>query len=136
MEKTYNLVELFSGIGSQAKALKNLGIKLNKIYTCEWDIHAFVAYDAIHHSSKLPDDVQKMNKDELLAALEGLGLSNNGKEAMQFKTLRTYKVDTLRRIYAAIKRSNNFIASFFITYLVGVFSLIIFSYNCCAFNFF
>ena len=25
MEKTVNLVELFSGIGSQAKALKNLG---------------------------------------------------------------------------------------------------------------
>jgi DNA (cytosine-5)-methyltransferase 1 len=50
-----------------------------------------------------------MTEDELLAALEGLGLSNNGKEAMQFKTLRTYKVDTLRRIYAAIKRCNNFI---------------------------
>lgn len=109
MENTYNLVELFSGIGSQAKALKNLGIKLNETYTCEWDIHAFVAYDAIHHSSKLPDDVKNMNADELLTALEGLSLSNNGKEAMQFKTLRTYKVDTLRRIYAAIKRCNNFI---------------------------
>lgn len=109
MEKTYNLVELFSGIGSQAKALKNLGIKIDKTYTCEWDIHAFVAYDAIHHSPALPDDVMRMNKDELLAALEGYGLSNNGKEAMQFKTLRKYKVDALRRIYAAIKRSNNFI---------------------------
>ena len=109
MEKQYNLVELFSGIGSQAKALKNLGINLNSTYTCEWDIHAFVAYDAIHHSSKIPENVEKMNKEELLAALQGLGLSNNGKEAMQAKTLRTYKVDTLRRIYAAIKRSNNFI---------------------------
>lgn len=109
MEQTYNIVELFSGIGSQAKALKNLGIKLNKTYTCEWDIHAFVAYDAIHHSPSLPDVVEKMNKGELLAALEGLALSNNGKEAMQFKTLRTYKEDTLKRIYAAIKRCNNFI---------------------------
>ena len=27
MEKTYNIVELFSGIGSQAAALKNLGVK-------------------------------------------------------------------------------------------------------------
>ena len=109
MEKTYNLVELFSGIGSQAKALKNLGIKINKTYTCEWDIHAFVAYDAIHHSSALPEDVLKMSKEDLLDALEGLGLSNNGKEAMKFRTLQTYRVDTLRRVYAAIKRNNNFI---------------------------
>ena len=50
----YNLVELFSGIGSQAKALKNLGIEIGQSYTCEWDIHAFVAYDAIHHSAVLP----------------------------------------------------------------------------------
>ena len=109
MEKTYNLIELFSGIGSQAKALKNLGIKLNDTYTCEWDIHAFVAYDAIHHSPDLPGDIEKMSKEDVLEALKGYGLSNNGKEAMKFKTLCTYKVDTLRRILAAIKRSRNFI---------------------------
>lgn len=108
-EKTYNLIELFSGIGSQAKALKNLGIKINKTYTCEWDIHAFVAYDAIHHSSELPFYVLRMSKEEILDELKDLGLSNNGKEAMQFKTLRTYSIDALRRIYAAIKRSHNYI---------------------------
>lgn len=108
-EKTYNLIELFSGIGSQAKALKNLGIKINKTYTCEWDIHAFVAYDAIHHSSELPFYVLRMSKEEILDELKDLGLSNNGKEAMQFKTLRTYSIDALRRIYAAIKRNHNYI---------------------------
>lgn len=105
----YNIVELFSGIGSQAKALKNLGMDIGQSYTCEWDIHAFIAYDAIHHSSVLPFDVLKMNKDELLEQLKDFNLSNNGKEKMQFKTLRTYSVDVLRRIYAAIHRSNNYI---------------------------
>ena len=105
----YNLVELFSGIGSQAKALKNLGIEIGQSYTCEWDIHAFVAYDAIHHSAVLPFDVLKMSKEDLLEALKELSLSNSGKEAMQYKTLRTYSVDVLRRIYAAIQRSNNFV---------------------------
>lgn len=105
----YNIVELFSGIGSQAKALKNLGIEIGQSYTCEWDIHALIAYDAIHHSSVLPFDVLKMNKDDLLEALKDISLSNNGKEAMQYKTLRTYSVDVLRRVYAAIKRSNNFV---------------------------
>ena len=105
----YNIVELFSGIGSQAKALKNLGMDIGQSYTCEWDIHAFIAYDAIHHSSVLPFDVLKMNKDELLEQLKDFNLSNNGKEKMQFKTLKTYSVDVLRRIYAAIHRSNNYI---------------------------
>lgn len=48
MEKTYNIVELFSGIGSQAAALKNLGVKINTVGTSEWDVHAIVAYDMIH----------------------------------------------------------------------------------------
>ena len=58
MENIYNLVEFFSGIGSQAKALKNLGVKVKTIGTCEWDLHAFIAYDAIHHSPELPADGQ------------------------------------------------------------------------------
>lgn len=105
----YNLVELFSGIGSQAKAMNNLGMRIGDAYTCEWDIHAFVAYDAIHNGVELPDEIAEMDKEQLLEELKGKCFSNNGKEAMQFKTLRTYSVDVLRKIYAAITRSNNFI---------------------------
>ena len=50
MLKQCNLVELFSGIGSQAKALKNLGVQVNILGTCEWDVHAIAAYDVIHNS--------------------------------------------------------------------------------------
>ena len=109
MENTYNLVEFFSGIGSQAKALKNLGVKVKTIGTCEWDLHAFIAYDAIHHSPELPADVAQMSKDDILKALESYTLSNSGKEKMEFRILRSYSVDALRRIYAAIKRSKNFV---------------------------
>lgn len=107
--KQYNLVELFSGIGSQAKALKNIGIKLKNTYTCEWDIHAFIAYDAIHHANTVPDNIKRMNKEEILKEIETLGLSNNGKEPMQTSTLRSYSLDSLQRIYTSIKRTNNFI---------------------------
>lgn len=109
MEKKYNVVELFSGIGSQAKALKNIGMEISESYTCEWDIHAFVAYDAIHHSPKVPRKVLKMNKEQLLDSMKQLSLSNNGKESMDFRTLRTYTEDSLRKIYTAIKRSNNYV---------------------------
>ena len=64
------IVEFFSGIGSQAKALQNIGIDINVAGTCEWDLHAFVAYDAIHNSSELPADIAAMRKNELLDFLE------------------------------------------------------------------
>lgn len=109
MNYSYNLVELFSGIGSQVKALKNLGCTVNTLGTCEWDLHAFVAYDAIHESTELPEDIESMSKEELLDVLAKYTLSNNGKEKMEYKTLKTYSVDVLRRIWAAILRNNNFV---------------------------
>lgn len=109
MNHTYNLVELFSGIGSQAKALKNIGCTVNTLGTCEWDLHAFIAYDAIHSSPELPEDVKKMSKEELLALLSPYVLSNNGKEKMEYKVLKTSSVDVLRRVYAAIRRNSNFV---------------------------
>ena len=109
MNKTINLIELFSGIGSQAKALKNLGYNVQTLGTCEWDLHAFIAYDAIHSSPELPDDIAEMCKAEILEKLESYTLSNSGKEKMEFKTLRSYSEDSLRRIYAAIERNRNFV---------------------------
>lgn len=109
MNQTCNIVELFSGIGSQAKALKNLGYEINTLGTCEWDLHAFIAYDAIHNSADLPEDVAQMKKDDILKRLSVYALSNNGKEKMAYKTLKSYSVDALRRVYAAIMRSNNFV---------------------------
>ena len=109
MNYSYNLVELFSGIGSQAKALKNIGCKVNTLGTCEWDLHAFVAYDAIHESTELPKDISAMTKEEILDYLSKYTLSNSGKEKMDFKTLKTYSEDTIKRIFAAIRRTKNFV---------------------------
>ena len=109
MNDTCNIVEFFSGIGSQAKALKNLGYNINALGTCEWDIHAFIAYDAIHNDTDIPDNIQQMPKEQILEILKSFTLSNDGKEKMDFKTLKTYKVEVLRRILTAIRRSNNFV---------------------------
>ena len=109
MNQTYNLVEFFSGIGSQARALENLNVKKNTLATCEWDIHAFIAYDAIHNSPDLDEDISVMDKPELLDILKDYTLSNNGKEAMEYSMLKTYSVETLRYIYSGIIKSNNYV---------------------------
>lgn len=103
------IVEFFSGIGSQAKALQNIGIDINVAGTCEWDIHASIAYDAIHSSPEITDDVKMMGKEEILDILKNYTLSNDGKQAMDYKMLKTYSVDVLRRILASIRRNKNFV---------------------------
>ena len=109
MKKIYNIVELFSGIGSQARALKNIGININVQATCEWDLHAFIAYDAIHESYEILPEVESLNKKQLLAILSKYTLSNNRKEPMNYLTLRGYSEIVLRRMLSAIKRTRNLV---------------------------
>ena len=109
MKKKYNIVELFSGIGSQARALQNIGIKTNIQATCEWDIHAFIAYDAIHESIENLPEVEVMTKGQILDKLKDYTLSNNGKEAMTYATLHSYSDAVLKRILSAIIRSHNLV---------------------------
>lgn len=85
MEKTYNIVELFSGIGSQAAALKNLGVKINTVGTSEWDVHAIVAYDMIHGGTDIPADIARMSKDELLEKMSHYTFSNSERHHWNMK---------------------------------------------------
>ncbi len=110
------IVELFSGIGSQAKALHNLAsgeegipdLKVETVGTCEWDIHAIIAYDLIHHpEGGIPPEIQAMTKDRLLEELDGHIFSNSGKDALDGASLRTYSRETLMRLLTSIRRNRN-----------------------------
>lgn len=48
IDKPIRLIELFSGIGAQAKALENLGVKFESWKTCDWAVPSIHAYKAIH----------------------------------------------------------------------------------------
>lgn len=109
-----NVVELFSGIGSQAKAFERLSKKRHFEYkilnTCEWDVHAIVAYDYIHNKVSLDSRVNKMKREDLLKKLSLLSLSNDGKKPMKPATLEAYSTDVLSRIYSSIIKTNNLIS--------------------------
>lgn len=109
-----NIVELFSGIGSQAKAFERLSkkkkIKVNVLNTCEWDVHAIVAYDYIHNGPSLHDDVINLTRDELLEKLSMFSLSNDGKVPMKRRTLEQYSTKVLKTIYSSILKTNNLIS--------------------------
>ena len=55
INKPIRLIELFAGIGSQFKALKVLGAKVENYKTCEWAIYSILAYKNIHHNDDKRD---------------------------------------------------------------------------------
>ena len=104
------VVEAFSGIGSQAKALENLYIDHKILCTVDWDINAIIAYDLIHNGKQNLEKYEKYNKDRLLDILSKYTLSRDGKKKLEFKNLKKYNEEFLRSLYAAIDRTNNLVS--------------------------
>lgn len=104
------IVETFSGIGAQAKALRNIGVEFEVVNTVEWDINAICAYDIIHNGPQQLDKYLEMSKEELIKSLSKFQLSQNGKVPLEKKNLSRMRIETLRRILAAIERSKNLVS--------------------------
>ena len=107
------VIEMFTGIGSQAKALerisKRTNVNIEIVNTCEWNIHAIVAYHRIHNKSEISNEVLSMDKEELLNVLNKYSLSLDGKDPIKTKYLQTLNVNLLREIYNSILQNHNLI---------------------------
>ena len=64
-QKPVRLIELFAGIGSQAKALKNLGVDFEHWFVCEFDKYAIQSYNAVHDTNFNTSDVTKITANDL-----------------------------------------------------------------------
>ena len=109
MTKKIRIVELFSGIGSQAEALKNLGYDVEVLGTCEWDMQAFTAYSAIHNRKVIIPRIKEMNKEEILQQLRKYTLSCDGKKPISKKTLNSYSLENLQKIYSSLLLTKNMV---------------------------
>ena len=63
--KPIRLIELFAGIGSQAKALKNLGVEFEHWKVIEFDKYAIQSYNAIHGTNFTPQDIKLTHSADL-----------------------------------------------------------------------
>lgn len=104
------VIETFSGIGAQAKALKNIGSNFQIIGTADWDIHAIIAYDLIHHGKQDLSKYENATREEMLQKLEKFTLSTDGKVATDWKNIRILSMNVLMRLCAAIDRTNNYVS--------------------------
>lgn len=63
--KPIRLIELFAGIGAQAKALENLGVEFEHWKAVEIDKYAMASYNAIHGTHFEPSDITKIHAADL-----------------------------------------------------------------------
>lgn len=63
--KPIRLIELFAGIGAQAKALERLGANFERYRICEFDKYAVASYNRIHGTSFETSDITQITADDL-----------------------------------------------------------------------
>lgn len=63
--KPIRLIELFAGIGSQAKALKNLNVDFEHHFVCEIEPQVVKTYNVIHGTNFEPTDITKISANDL-----------------------------------------------------------------------
>lgn len=108
-DKPIRLIEFFAGYGSQALALKYLGIDFEHWKICEWAINSIDAYKHIHFPNDNDDYSDLMDKDDLVEWLYNKGVSSNWNEPMTKDQIKRKSDKVLREIYNNAVISKNLI---------------------------
>lgn len=106
----FRVIETFSGIGSQAKALTRIGEPFEIINTADWDINAILAYCMIHKGKIDVDKYSDISDEEVTIFLNDLTLSSDGKKAMNDVAFKRLPMNVKRKLYVAIKETNNLVS--------------------------
>ena len=106
----FRVIETFSGIGSQAKALYNISSNYEIVNTADWDINAISAYCMIHKGKIDTEKYKDVSDSDIIEFLKGFTLSSDGKKAMNEKSFSRLPMEVKRMLYSAIKETNNLVS--------------------------
>ena len=108
--KPIRLIEFFEGYGSQALALKYLGVDFEHWKICEWAIKSIQAYKDIHFTD---DNFNYSwcyeNKEDIIDYLYELGISSNYNEPMTKQQISRLNEKQLRTVYNNIRATHNLV---------------------------
>ena len=107
INKPIRLIEMFSGYGSQALALKYLGVEFEHWKTCEWAIKSIQAYKDIHFTNDTKEI--SMSKDEMIDYLYNKGISSNYNEPMTKSQISRLNEKQLKTIIENIEITHNLV---------------------------
>ncbi len=106
----FRVIETFSGIGSQAKALERIGAEYEIVSIADWDINAIIAYCMIHKGNINIAKYKNLEDDFIVSELEKYTLSLDGKKPINEKSFKSMPIELKRIIYTAIKETNNLVS--------------------------
>ena len=109
INKPIRLIELFGGYGSQAFALKYLGINFEHWKLCEWAVKSIQAYKDAHFESDDTDYSKELTDSQVLDYLVNKGISQNYNEPMSYDQVKRLGSSKQRQIYNNIKATNNLV---------------------------
>lgn len=105
--KTFSMIELFSGIGAQERALRQLKIPYRIINTCDCDKDAVLSYAAMRFNiDKETKEYQFPTQDKMIGELQNKGFGYDFMKGKHTITSRT-PINKLKQYYIADKLSNN-----------------------------
>ncbi len=109
IDKPIRLIELFSGYGSQALALKYLGVPFEHWKTCEWAIKSIQAYKDIHFENDNNDYSASFDIDYIKEFLLKKGISSNYNEPMAKKQIDRMSENYARNVFNNIVATRNLV---------------------------
>ena len=110
--KPIRLIELFAGYGSQALALKYLGVNFEHWKISEWAIKSIQAYKDMHFPGKYYwKNIENcgISKEVITDTLYNIGISSNYNNPMSKKEIQRLSYEKLVRIYENILITNNLV---------------------------
>lgn len=109
IDKPIRLIECFGGYGSQALALKYLGVKFEHWKLCEWAVKSIQAYKDTHFAEDNTDYSQDHSDEFILNRLFKWGISANYNEPMTKEQIKRLGTAKQRQIYNNIKATHNLV---------------------------
>lgn len=107
--KPIRLIELFGGYGSQALALKYLGVEFEHWKLVEWAIKSIQAYKDIHFSDKDVKLNSNRTKEEIIDFLYNKGISKNYNVSMTKEQISRMNEKELKSIIKNIYITHNLV---------------------------
>ncbi len=107
--KPIRLIELFAGYGSQALALKYLGVPFEHWKICEWAVKSIQAYKDIHFTNENLTFNKNRTKEEMVDYLYKLGISANYNEPMSREQINRLNEEQLKTILENIAITHNLV---------------------------
>lgn len=107
MIEQISMIELFSGIGAQERALRQLGLPYNVSNTCDCDANAVLSYAAMRWDlEKEMESFEFPSQDEMIEELQAKNLGYDFQKGKHSITKRT-PITKLKQYYIADKLSKN-----------------------------